>query len=186
VIADRHMRTNVDHIYAVGDVAGVYQLAHTSFREGEIAAENALGHEAEMDYTAVPRCVYTDPEVATVGLTEAQARQQHGDDAIVTGRFPFAASGRAQMYGEKTGFAKTIHETRYGELLGLVIVGPQATELVNAGVIGIGAESTIDTVADSIAAHPTLAEAVKEAALVALGRPIHLPPPRQRAKAAAR
>jgi len=90
------------------------------------------------------------------------------------------------MYAEKGGWAKTIHETRYGELLGLVLVGPQATELVNAGVIGIGAESTIDTVADSIAAHPTLAEAVKEAALVALGRPIHLPPPRQRAKAAAR
>jgi dihydrolipoamide dehydrogenase len=104
----------------------------------------------------------------------------------VTGRFPFSASARAQMYAEKGGWAKTIHETRYGELLGLVIVGPQATELVNAGVIGIGAESTIDTVADSIAAHPTLAEAVKEAALVALGRPIHLPPPRQRAKAAAR
>ena len=186
VIADRHMRTNVAHIYAVGDVAGVYQLAHTSFREGEVAAENALGHDAEMDYTAVPRCVYTDPEVAAVGLTEAQAREQHGDDAIVVGRFPFAASARAQMYAEKGGWAKTIHETRYGELLGLVIVGPQATELVNAGVIGIGAESTIDTVADSIAAHPTLAEAVKEAALVALGRPIHLPPPRQRAKAAAR
>jgi len=186
VIADRHMRTNVAHIYAVGDVAGVYQLAHTSFREGEVAAENALGHAAEMDYTAVPRCVYTDPEVAAVGLTEAQAREQHGDDAIVVGRFPFAASARAQMYAEKGGWAKTIHETRYGELLGLVIVGPQATELVNAGVIGIGAESTIDTVADSIAAHPTLAEAVKEAALVALGRPIHLPPPRQRAKAAAR
>src|SRR6185503_17711204 len=82
VIADRHMRTNVAHIYAVGDVAGVYQLAHTSFREGEVAAENALGHAAEMDYTAVPRCVYTDPEVAAVGLTEAQAREQHGDDAI--------------------------------------------------------------------------------------------------------
>jgi dihydrolipoamide dehydrogenase len=186
VIADRHMRTNVSHIYAVGDVAGVYQLAHTSFREGEIAAENALGHESEMDYAAVPRCVYTDPEVAAVGLTEAQAREQHGDDNVVTGRFPFSASARAQMYAEKGGWAKTIHESRYGELLGLVIVGPQATELVNAGVIGIGAESTIDTVADSIAAHPTLAEAVKEAALVALGRPIHLPPPRQRAKAAAR
>jgi dihydrolipoamide dehydrogenase len=185
VIADRHMRTNVDHIYAVGDVAGVYQLAHTAFREGEVAAENALGHEAEMDYSAVPRCVYTDPEVAAVGLTEAQAREQHGD-RVVVGRFPFAASGRAQMYGEKTGFAKTIHEDRYGELLGLVIVGIQATELVNAGVIGITAEATIDTIADSIAAHPTLAEAVKEAALVSLGRPIHLPPPRQRAKAAAR
>jgi dihydrolipoamide dehydrogenase len=185
VIADRHMRTNVGHIYAVGDVAGVYQLAHTAFREGEVAAENAMGHDAEMDYSAVPRCVYTDPEVAAVGLTEAQAREQHGD-RVVVGRFPFAASGRAQMYGEKTGFAKTIHEDRYGELLGLVIVGIQATELVNAGVIGITAEATIDTIGDSIAAHPTLAEAVKEAALVALGRPIHLPPPRQRAKAAAR
>jgi dihydrolipoamide dehydrogenase len=185
VIADRHMRTNVKHIYAVGDVAGVYQLAHTAFREGEVAAENALGHEAEMDYAAVPRCVYTDPEVAAVGLTEAQARERHGDDVAV-GRFPFSASARAQMYGEKAGFAKTISETRYGELLGLVIVGPQATELVNAGVVGITAESTIDTLADSIAAHPTLAEAVKEAALVSLGRPIHLPPPRQRAKAAAR
>jgi dihydrolipoamide dehydrogenase len=185
VIADRHMRTNAAHIFAVGDVAGVYQLAHTSFREGEVAAENALGHETEMDYTAVPRCVYTDPEVAAVGLTEAQARERHGDDVAV-GRFPFSASARAQMYGEKAGFAKTISETRYGELLGIVIVGPQATELVNAGVVGISAESTIDTLADSMAAHPTLAEALKEAALVSLGRPIHLPPPRQRAKAAAR
>ncbi len=185
VIADRHMRTNVAHIYAAGDVAGVYQLAHTSFREGEVAAENALGHESEMDYSAVPRCVYTDPEVAAVGLTEAQAREQHGDD-VITGRFPFSASARAQMYGEKAGFAKTISETRYGELLGIVIVGPQATELVNAGVVGISAESTIDTLADSMAAHPTLAEALKEAALMSLGRPIHLPPPRQRAKAAAR
>ena len=185
VIADRHMRTNVGHIYAVGDAAGVYQLAHTAFREGEVAAENALGHDATMDYTAVPRCVYTDPEVAAVGLTEAQAREAHGEE-IAIGRFPMAASGRALMYGERTGFAKTIHETRYGELLGLVIVGVQATELVNAGVIGITAEATIETIADSIAAHPTLAEAVKEAALVALGRPIHLPPSRPRAKAAAR
>ncbi|HYX86183.1 MAG TPA: dihydrolipoyl dehydrogenase [Gaiellales bacterium] len=185
VIADRHMRTNVEHIYAVGDVAGVYQLAHTSFREGEVAAENALGHESAVDYAAVPRCVYTDPEVAAVGLTEAQARQKHGDDVAV-GRFPMSASARAQMYGERAGFAKTIHETRYGELLGLVIVGHQATELVNTGVVGITAEATIETIADSITAHPTLAEGVKEAALVALGRPIHMPPARPRAKAAAR
>ena len=74
------MRTNVAHIYAVGDVAGHFQLAHTAFREGEIAAENALGHDAEIDYAAVPRCIYTDPEVAAVGLTEAQAREQHGDE----------------------------------------------------------------------------------------------------------
>ncbi len=184
VATDAAMRTSVPNIFAAGDVAGRWQLAHTSFREGEVAAENATGHAAEVDYAAVPRCIYTDPEIAGVGLTEAQAREQHGDEVAV-GRSPFAANARAQMYGEKTGWVKTIHETHYGELLGLVIVGPQATELINAGVIGITAEATIETMADSIAAHPTLAESVKEAALVALGRPIHLPPPRAKAKAAA-
>ena len=181
---DLAMRTNVPHIFAAGDVAGRFQLAHTSFREGEVAAENATGHEAEIDYTAVPRCIYTDPEVAGVGLTEAQAREQHGDEVSI-GRMPFSANARAQMYAEKTGWVKTIHENRYGELLGLVVVGPQATELVNAGVVGLSAEATIETIGDSMAAHPTLAEAVKEAALVALGRPIHLPPAKPRAKAAA-
>ncbi len=185
ITVDDRLRTNVPHIFAVGDVAGRWQLAHTAFREGEVAAENALGHDGPVDETAVPRCVYTDPEVAAVGLTEEQAREAHGDNVVV-GRFPFAASARAQMYAERGGWAKTIHENRYGELLGLVIVGPQATELVNAGVIGIGAEVTIETLADSIAAHPTLAEAVKEAALVALGRQIHLPPARPRASVAAR
>jgi dihydrolipoamide dehydrogenase len=131
----------------------------------------------------VPRCIYTDPEVAAVGLTEAAAAEAY--DEIAVGRMPFSASARAMMYGERTGWVKTIHETRYGELLGMVIVGPQATELVNGGVIGISAEATIETLADAITAHPTLAEAIKEAALVALGRPIHLPPPRQRTKAAA-
>jgi dihydrolipoamide dehydrogenase len=182
--ADESMRTNVPHIFAVGDVAGKWQLAHTSFREGEVAAENALGHAAEVDYAAVPRCIYTDPEVAGVGLTEAQARDRYGDEVAV-GRAPFSANARAQMYADKTGWVKTIHETHYGELLGLVLVGPQATELVNAGVVGITAEATIETLADSIAAHPTLAESVKEAALVALGRPIHLPPAKPRARAVA-
>jgi len=180
---DTRMRTNVAHIYAVGDCAGRWQLAHTAFREGEVAAENALGHDSEIDYSAVPRCIYTDPEVAAVGLTEAAAAEAY--DEIAVGRMPFSASARAMMYGERTGWVKTIHETRYGELLGMVIVGPQATELVNGGVIGISAEATIETLADAITAHPTLAEAIKEAALVALGRPIHLPPPRQRTKAAA-
>jgi dihydrolipoamide dehydrogenase len=177
VTVDRHMRTSVPHIYAAGDVAGRFQLAHTSFREGEVAAENAHGHDLEIDYASVPRCVYTDPEVAAVGLTEEQARERYEEVAI--GKFPFAASARAQMYGEKNGWVKTIHETRYGEFLGMVVVGVQATELVEAGVIGITAEATIETLADSITAHPTLAEGVKEAALVALGRPIHLPPPRK-------
>ena len=107
------------HIYAVGDVAGYWQLAHTAFREGEVAAENIAGHHVEMS-GAVPRCIYTDPEIAAVGLTEAQAREQYGDDNVVTGQFPYAAIARAAMYADRTGFVKTIHETTYGELLGLV------------------------------------------------------------------
>jgi dihydrolipoamide dehydrogenase len=110
-----------------------------------------------------------------VGLTEAQARETYGDE-VKTGSFPFAAIARAAMYADKTGFVKTIHGGPYDELLGVVVVGINATEIVNAGVIALDAEATIETVADSIAAHPTLAEGFKEAGLVALGRPIHLPP----------
>jgi dihydrolipoamide dehydrogenase len=171
---DRHMRTNVPHIYAAGDVAANWQLAHTAFREGEIAAENALGHASEIDYRSTPRCVYTDPEIASVGLSEAQARELHGDQVIV-GTMPYAAIARAAMYGDRTGFVKVIGEERYGELLGMVAVGTQATELIESGVVAIEAEATLETVGDSIAAHPTLGEAVKEAALVALGRPLHVP-----------
>jgi dihydrolipoamide dehydrogenase len=176
---DATRRTSVPHIYAVGDVAGYWQLAHTAFREGEVAAENIAGHHTEMA-GAVPRCIYTDPEVAAVGLTEVQAREKYGDDNVVTGQFPYAAIARAAMYADRTGFVKTIHEATYGELLGLVVVGINATELVNAGVIGIDSETTVETVGDSIAAHPTLAEGIKEAALVALGRPIHFPPARKK------
>ena len=132
---DAHMRTNVPHIYATGDVAGNWQLAHTAFREGEVAAENALGHDAEIDYRSTPRCIYTDPEVAAVGLTEAQARERYGDDVAV-GTMPYSAIARAAMYGDRTGFVKAIYETKYGEFLGLVAVGTQATELVNVGVVG--------------------------------------------------
>jgi dihydrolipoamide dehydrogenase len=171
---DEHRRTSVPHIYAVGDCAGYWQLAHTAFREGEVAAENACGHEATMDVRAVPRPIYTDPEIASVGLTEAQAREQHGDDVAV-GRFPWVANARAVMQDETVGWVKSIHETRYGELLGLVMVGPHVTDMVEAGVVAIDAESTVETVADGIAPHPTLSEAIKEAGLVALGRAIHIP-----------
>jgi dihydrolipoamide dehydrogenase len=171
---DGHRRTSVPHIYAAGDVAGYWQLAHTSFREGEVAAENAMGHEAEIGDPAVPRPIYTDPEIAGVGLTEAQAREEHGDQVAV-GSFPWVANARAVMTGEASGWVKSIHETTYGELLGIVIVGPHATDLIEAGVVALDAEATVETVADGIAAHPTLSEAIKEAGLVALGRPIHIP-----------
>ncbi len=180
IATDEHRRTSVPNIYAVGDCAGYWQLAHTAFREGEVAAENAAGHEAVMDDRAVPRPIYTDPEIAGVGLTEAAAREQYGDQVAV-GRFPWVANARAVMQNETTGWVKSIHETRYGELLGLVIVGPHATDLIEAGVVALDAEATVETVADGMAAHPTLSEALKEAGLVALGRPIHLPPRRRAA-----
>jgi dihydrolipoamide dehydrogenase len=183
IAADERRRTTVEHIYAVGDCAGYWQLAHTAFREGEVAAENATGHDAVVDNRAVPRPIYTDPEVAGVGLTEAEAREQYGDD-VETGTFPWVANARAVMQNETVGWVKSIHETRYGELLGVVMIGPHVTDLIEAGVVAIDAESTVETVADGMAAHPTLSEAVKEAGLVALGRAIHLPN-RKRAKATA-
>ncbi|HEY7149758.1 MAG TPA: dihydrolipoyl dehydrogenase [Gaiellaceae bacterium] len=180
IAADEHRRTTVSHIYAVGDCAGYWQLAHTAFREGEVAAENAMGHEAVVDNRGVPRPIYTDPEIAGVGLTEAEAREQYGDD-VATGMFPWVANARAVMQNETVGWVKSIHETRYGELLGIVMVGPHVTDLIEAGVVALDAEATVETVADGMAAHPTLSEAVKEAGLVALGRAIHLPPKRRAA-----
>lgn len=174
ISTDEHRRTTVPHVYAVGDCAGYWQLAHTAFREGEVAAENACGHEATINDPAVPRPIYTDPEIAGVGLTEAQARELHGDDVAV-GVFPWVANARAVMQAETVGWVKSIHETKYGELLGLVMVGPHVTDLIEAGTVAIDAESTVETVADGMAAHPTLSEAIKEAGLVALGRAIHLP-----------
>src|SRR6476619_831399 len=181
---DGARRTNVPHIYAVGDCAGYWQLAHTAFREGEVAAENACGHDAVVDNRAVPRPIYTDPEIACVGLTEAQAREQYGDDVAV-GTFPWVANARAVMQAETVGWVKSIHETRYGELLGLVMVGPHVTDMVEAAVVAIDAESTVETVADGIAPHPTLSEAIKEAGLAALGRAIHIPNRKPRAAAPA-
>src|SRR6266566_984455 len=163
IAADEHRRTTVPHIYAVGDCAGYWQLAHTAFREGEVAAENAMGHDAVVDPRGVPRPIYTDPEIAGV--------------------FPWVANARAVMQNETVGWVKSIHETRYGELLGLVMVGPHVTDLIEAGVVAIDAEATVETVADGMAAHPTLSEAIKEAGLVALGRAIHVPN-RKRVKAA--
>jgi dihydrolipoamide dehydrogenase len=174
IAADERRRTTVPHIYAVGDCAGYWQLAHTAFREGEVAAENACGHDATVDNRAVPRPIYTEPEIASVGLTESEAREQYGDDVAV-GRFPWVANARAVMQDETVGWVKSIHEMRYGELLGLVMVGPHVTDLIEAGVVAIDAEATVETVADGMTAHPTLSEAIKEAGLVALGRAIHIP-----------
>src|SRR5437868_2579831 len=174
IAADEHRRTTQQHIYAVGDCAGYWQLAHTAFREGEVAAENAMGHDATVDNRGVPRPIYTDPEIAGVGLTEQEAREQYGDDVEV-GVAPWVAIARAVMQNETVGWVKSIHETKYGELLGLVMVGPHVTDLIEVGTVALDAEATVETVADGMAAHPTLSEGIKEAGLLALGRAIHMP-----------
>jgi dihydrolipoamide dehydrogenase len=181
IVADEQRRTSVPHIYAVGDCAGYWQLAHTAFREGEVAAENASGHQTAVDGRAVPRPIYTDPEIASVGLTEAEARKQYGDE-VATGVFPWVANARAAMQNEKTGWVKSIHETRRGELLGLVMVGPHVTDMIEAGVVAIDLEATVEMVADGMTPHPTLSEAIKGAGLVALGRAIDLPNRKSSAK----
>jgi dihydrolipoamide dehydrogenase len=134
-----------------------------------------MGRDAQIGDPAVPRPIYTDPEIAGVGLTEAEAKEQYGEENVAVGKFPWAANARAVMTGDANGWVKSIHETTYGELLGIVIVGPHATDLIEVGVVALDAEATIETVADGMAAHPTLSEAIKEAGLVALGRPIHVP-----------
>src|SRR3954453_6187492 len=184
IAAGEHRRTTVPHIYAVGDCAGYWQLRPTAFREGEVAAENALGHDAVVDNRGVPRPIYTDPEIAAVGLTEREARERHGDDVAV-GVFPWVANARAVMQNETVGWVKSIHETRYGELLGLIMVGPHVTDLIEVGTVALDAEATVETVADGMAPHPTLAEAIKEAGLAALGRAIHIQNRKPRAAAKA-
>jgi dihydrolipoamide dehydrogenase len=181
IATDARRRTSVAHIYAVGDCAGHWQLAHTAFREGEVAAENACGHDATVGSRAVPRPIYTDPEIASVGLTEAEAREQRGND-VATGRFPWIANARAVMQNETAGWVKSIHATRGGGLLGLVMIGPHVTDMIEAGVVAIDSRAAVETVADGMTPHPTLSEAIKDAALLALGRAIDVPnrkrPPR--------
>ncbi len=168
------METSVPGIYAVGDVTGQWLLAHFAFAQGEVAAENALGHEAELDSRAVPRCVYTLPEVASVGLTEKEAREKGYD--IKVGKFPFSANGKATVLGERTGFVKIVSEVKYGEILGMNIFGPHATDLIGEAVLAMTLEGTAEDIARAIHPHPTLTEAVKEAALDVDGLSLHIPP----------
>jgi len=169
---DGQMCTNVPHIYAVGDVTGGILLAHVAMHEGLVAVENALGHERVMNYHAVPSCVFTWPEVATVGLTEEAARQQGYD--VQVGRFPFRANGKALAQGEHDGLVKVVAESKRGQVLGVHIVGPHASDLIQEGTLALVLESTLDELEATIHPHPTLSEALAEAGLAAKGRALHM------------
>lgn len=168
---DEQMRTRVPGVYAIGDAVGGYLLAHVASREGEVAVENIAGHAAKMEYRAVPNCVYTSPEVASVGLTEAEARERH--ENVRVGSFPFRILGKSLAIGEREGFVKIVSEERYGEVLGVHMIGAHVTDLIAEAVLAIQMEGTVEDLVYTIHAHPTLAEATLEAALDALGRPIH-------------
>lgn len=168
---DEFLRTNVPHIYAVGDVAGGILLAHVAMHEGVVAAENAMGLQRAMNYAAVPSCVFTTPEVASVGLSEEQAQQQGYD--LRVGKFPFRANGKALAQGEPDGLVKIVAEGKYGQILGVHIVGPHASDLIQEGTLALTLEATLDELEVAIHPHPTLSEAVAEAALAAKGRALH-------------
>jgi len=167
------MATNVEGVYAIGDCAGRQLLAHKASHEGIVCVEHLAGQgHGPVDYDNVPNCTYCHPEVASVGMTEAQALEQGFD--VEVGKFPWVGIGRAVAAGHADGFVKIVRDKRYSEILGAHIVGAQATELIAEFVLGRHLESTVEEMERAIHPHPTFSEGVSEAALAALGRPIHI------------
>jgi dihydrolipoamide dehydrogenase len=177
IVVDPLFRTGVPGISAIGDVITMggphYQLAHVSSMEGLVLAERIAGHAVQpINYDHVPRCTYTEPEIGSVGLTEALAKAQGHD--VRVGTFPFRALARARMAGETDGFVKIVAEKKYDEILGVHIIGPRATELVAEAVMALRMEVTVEELIRTIHAHPTMSEAVGEAAHAAHGAAIHI------------
>ena len=172
IVINDYLQTNIDNIYAIGDVTGKSMLAHVASHQGLVAVKNVLGEKRKMDYGVIPSCIYTNPEVAMVGMTEQEAKAKYNDNIII-GRFPYTASGKAMTIGERNGFVKIIAEPRYNEILGVYIIGSQATELIAEASLAIKLECTAEELANTIHAHPTLSETIMEAAFDLLGEPIY-------------
>jgi dihydrolipoamide dehydrogenase len=167
------METSVKGVYAIGDMAGAPLLAHKAMAEGVVAAEAIAGRDPRpVDYGNVPSCTYCRPQVASIGLTEARARE--GGREVTVGKFPFTASGKAVALGDTDGFVKVVADKKTGEILGVHIIGPEATEIIHEFAVGRTLEATLDELIHTIHAHPTLSEAALEATLAALGQAIHI------------
>ena len=166
------METSAAGVYAAGDAVGGYLLAHVATREGIVAAENALGASREMRYDTIPSTIYTLPEISHAGLTEQEAQAK--GIGIVTGRFPFAANGKAKGLGEEDGFVKWIAREDDKRLVGIHIIGPHATELLAPAIVALDRGLTGETFAESIFPHPTLSETLAGAADALYGRAIDL------------
>jgi dihydrolipoamide dehydrogenase len=172
VSTDERCETNVPGVYAIGDVSGPPMLAHKASKEGEVCAEVIAGHRSAKDFAAVPGVVFTDPEIAGVGLTEDQAQER--GLSIRVGRFPFAALGRALSIGETDGLVKVIAEASTGRILGIHMVGPAASDLISEACLALEMVATTEDLALTMHPHPTLGEALMEASAAALGRAIHI------------
>ncbi len=173
IAVDEAMRTNLSNIYAVGDVTGAPLLAHTAFAQGHIAVETIAGlPTTKLVSENIPRATYCQPQVASVGLTEAQARERGME--VKVGRFPFMASGKALGLGDREGFIKVVAGAEYGEILGAHMIGPEVTELLGEVSVAQALDATIEDVGLAVHPHPTLSEALKEAALAAMGQAVHM------------
>ncbi len=173
IVVDERMRTNVDGVYAIGDVTGKMALAHVASAQGIVAVETIAGVETKLlDYDAVPRCTYCQPQVASFGLSEAEAVEQGHETKV--GTFPFRPNGKALALGEREGFVKIVAEATTGEILGAHLVGPEVTELLPELISARTWELTPKEIARTVHAHPTLSEALMEAAHGVFGEPIHI------------
>lgn len=172
VIVDPYMRTNVPGVWAIGDVCPTPWLAHIASAEGILAVETMAGVESHpLNYDHTPSCTYTEPEVASVGLTEQKAKERGYE--VKVGKFPFSASAKAKIIGESGGLVKFVADAKHDEILGVHIVGPKATELIAEACAALALEATSESIAKTVHAHPTLSEAMMEAAHAVLGQPIH-------------
>jgi dihydrolipoamide dehydrogenase len=172
IIVDSQLRTNLPNVYAIGDAVGGKLLAHKAEEEGIVAAEVIAGHQVHMDYKSIPSIVYTWPEIATVGLGEHELNGS--GRACKTGKFPFTANGRARTMGDTEGFVKFVADAETDELLGCHMIGPNVSELIQEVVLAFEYRGSSEDIGITVHSHPTLGEAVKEAALGVLGRSIHI------------
>lgn len=170
---NRNMQTNVSNIYAIGDCTGGIMLAHVASAQGIVAVEAIMNKKSKMDFRTIPYCIYTKPEIASVGMTEDQARKAGINYTV--GRFPLMSNGKALILGETEGLVKFIVDAKTDEVLGMHMAGPKATELIVEGAMALRLEATVDEIITTIHAHPTVAEAIQESAHTIHGNAIHLP-----------
>ena len=172
IVVNEQMQTNIPSIYAVGDVASRYLLAHVASAEGKVAAQNCLGEATEMDYQVIPWCVFTLPEIGHAGMTEKEATDEGYE--VKAGRFPYGASGMALGMGEADGFVKTVTDADSGDILGVHIVGVHASTLIHEATVAIRLGASTKDIAHTVHAHPTLSEMVMESAEAAYDRAVHV------------